>query len=251
MKKFSTILVVLILFFVAAAPLTAQGAEAAAKTQSRFYFLQSWGESIKLFLTFSKEKKIDYLIKLSDKRVEELNNNPLPAVANRYQEHSAQIEQLAIQVKDKSNVIEKIKEASLRQQAALTKVYNQVPEQAKEAILNAQENSSKNTEKTIEVIEGPQKAQEYIQEVAKIKQAEPIGQTERVAPVPMESSPAANPAETTPKELKNLNPLMPSQELKTLNPTNSANEGQENGSNKVQPIAPAAPMPMQAPAVRN
>jgi hypothetical protein len=81
---------------------------------SPFYFLQMLGEDARLFFTFSKEQKVDYLLDLTQKRVDEMTDNPSSEVGNRYTKHFQDLEGLSGQVSDKSAVVQRIEEASLR-----------------------------------------------------------------------------------------------------------------------------------------
>lgn len=214
------------------------------KPSSKLHFFQSAIESVRLFFTFSTEGKTDYLLQLTDRRVDEINTNPSPATANRYQTHFKELEKLAEEAKDKEQVVEKIKEASLRQQDVLAKVYSQVPDEAKDAILNAQENSSKNVANAIEAVQGAKKEQEYVGRVEQIQRIEKLERIERLERAPMEGSPNANPADSVPKELKpgqGLNPLNP------LNPLDEEKKTGEGGQSGGERIEPAAPAPMQQP----
>ncbi len=198
-------------------------------------------------MTFSKEQKIDYLLQLTERRIEEIGNSPSPVVTSRYEEHFQKLNELSGQAQNREQAAERIREASLRQQEVLGRVYNQVPEPAKEAIINAQENSSKHVERTIGAVEGSKKAQEYIKRVERIQQLEKLGQLERLEPAPMEGSPNADPSQSTPRELKENKGLLPGQELKQTNPGLNEQEGGGGGGR----MEPAAPIEMNAPAGQN
>ncbi len=246
MKKIA-IIIFLLVCLMNIFPSSAYASEGLVKPDSKLYFLQTFGESVRLFFTFSKEQKIDYLLQLTERRVEEIGDTPSPAVTGRYEEHFQKLNELSGQAQNREQAAERIREASLRQQEVLGRVYNQVPEPAKEAIINAQENSSKHVERTIEAVEGPKKAQEYIKRVERIQQLEKLGQLERLEPVPMEGSPNADPSQSTPRELKENKGLLPGQELKQTNP--GLNEqGGGDGGNRMEP---AAPIEMNAPAGQN
>ncbi len=212
------------------------------KPDSKLYFLQSWGETLRLFLTFSKEEKINYLLKLTDRRVSEMADIPTSQIGNRYEEHFRELNQLANQ-----GTAAKIRETSLYQQKVLAQVYIQVPEKAKEAIINAQENSSKHVAQIIERNEGAKQAEAYIQRVERIQQMEKLGQAEKVEPVQMEGSPNADPSQNVPRELKENKGLLPGQNLQPLNP---ALEGQGGAAGEGR-MEPAAPAGMNAPAGQN
>ena len=153
MKKATLVLILFVWVSSVSAP-TAYASEGFIKSSSPFYFLQTLGESVRLFFTFSKDQKIDYLLELTDRRVSELADTASPAVATHYEDTFKQLNELSTQVSDTQVAVDKIKEASLRQQQVLTTVYNKVPDQAKSAIQNAQENSLKHVTRAVEAIEG-------------------------------------------------------------------------------------------------
>lgn len=208
---------------------------------SRLYFLQTWSENVQISLRFSNQNKLEYVLRLTDKRVEEMKESPSPEVIRLYEKHYQYLDRLSSSMENKEEVIKRIKENSLRQQVVLAKVYVQVPDQAKDAIIGAQENSSKHVARTIERIEGSQEAQEYIGKVETIQQLEKTGQIERIEQLPMEGSPNADPSQAVPKEIKGTNPLLPGQDL------NQINQGQGGG----QGGEPAGQIEMNAPAGQN
>ena len=239
MRKF-VIISLVVLFFSISLPVYADSGF--FKPNSQLYFLQPMVESIKLFFTFSKEDKTDYLLQLTERRVDEMTADPSAASASRYQKHFEQLEELASEIREKEQVIEKIKEASLRQQEVLADVYTKVPDEAKDAILNAQENSSKNVANVIETVQGIEKAQEYIQRVEQIQRVEKVERDERLEQVPMEGAPNADPSESIPRELNENKGLLPGKELNSQNPIFDA-----QGSNSGKEIEPTAPIEKQQP----
>ncbi len=238
------IVLIVFLSLIFLSPRLTFASEGLLRPNSRLYFLVSWAESAKLFFTFSEEQKLDYLLELTNRRVDEMKDIPSSWVASRYEEHFRQLNELSNQAEGKERAVEKIKETSLRQQAVLARVYTEVPENAKDAILAAQENSSQQVAQTIEMVEGTQKAQEYIQQVTRLQQLEKMGQVELLQKLPMEESPNSDPSTNIPKELKGANPLLPGQNLNTQN---QGLQGQEGGSK----MEPAAPFEMNAPAGQN
>jgi hypothetical protein len=220
--------------------------EGLIKPNSPFYFLQIWGESIKLLLTNSSEQKINYLLELTDRRVDEIANNPSLTIINRYEKHFEQLDKLTTQIQDKVRVTERIKETSLHQQQVLSEIYSKVPQQAKEAVLNAQENSSKHVTRTIEAVEGSQEATEYTTQVIQIQQAEKAEQIEQTKQAPMENSPNSDPSQSAPRELKKTNPIKEEQQLNPLNPIQDA-----NSDANTERIEPAQPIQMDQPVGQN
>lgn len=237
------VFLILITFILPLASHQTHASESVIKPPSRFYFLQTWGEEIRLFFTRSPEKKIAYLTELTARRVEEMQEAPSPSIVNRYENHYRELGRLANEVENKDLASDKIKEASLTQQQALAEVYQQAPEPAQDAILKAQEHSSQHVAKTIEAIEGPEEAKEFTEQVAQIQQSAQAGQVERV---PMESGPNADPAESSPKELKGANPLQEGQPLNQINTTDDT--AKNGGRNRSEPVAP---IQKESPAGQN
>jgi hypothetical protein len=215
--------------------------EGLIKPTSSLYFLQTWLENVQISLRFSNAQKLEYLFTLTDKRVEEMKDSTTPAVIRLYEKHYQYLDRLASLMENKEEVTARIEANSLRQQAVLAGVYIKAPEEAKDAIVSAQENSSKHVARTIERVEGPQRAQEYIGRVETIQKLEKMGQAELIEQLPMEGSPNANPSEAAPKEIKGTNPLLPGQDLNTIN------AGQDGG----QGMEPAGQIEMNAPAGQN
>lgn len=205
---------------------------------SRMYFIQPISESIRMFFTFSKQAKMDYLLELADRRTEEMNIAPSSKIVRGYTEHFAQLEKMVEEIPEmnKNQVVEKIKEASLRQQEILAKVYSQVPQQTQEAIINAQENSSKHVENIIEAVGGTQSTKDYKQQVAQIQQIE---QAEQIEQASKENGPSDNPGEFTPRELNGIN------QPRQLNSIDASSTN-ENGGGSGQ-MQPAQPIQMNQP----
>lgn len=243
-KIFTSLILFSLLTVLSSSPLYAS--KGLIKPSSGLYFLQTWEEQIELFFNRSSEQKLNYLLELTERRVDEMVDSPSPAVTDRYENHYLQLSQLTSEMQNRHQVTERIRETSLRQQEILGQVYNQVPESAKEAIINAQENSSKHVERTVAAVEGSQKAQEYIKRVERIQQLEKVGQLERLEPVPMEISPNADPSQSTPQELRETNQLKEGQELRPLNPALD-NQGGSGGGR----MEPAQPIQMNQPAGQN
>lgn len=214
---------------------------------SKLYFLQQWGEGVRMFFTFSKEAKLDYLLTLTDKRAKEINtsasdSNAVKKLANDYTNNYNQAEKIATEVSGKENAVKKIEEANLRQQQVLADVLQKVPEQARTAITDAQENSAKHVEKIISDTQGEDAAQKYVQQVQQIQQAG------KVAPVQMENNPNPNsdPSQNVPKELNSINQ---GNQLNQLNPINSGQQGQTGGGGIMQQAEPIPTNQLNQPPV--
>ncbi len=212
---------------------------------SKLFFIQPALESINLFFNFSKESKINYLIKLTARRTEEMNIAPSEAVANRYVNHFQELEKITkkISQEKQKQITEKIKETNLSQQEILARVYSQVPEPAQQVIMNAQINSSNEVIKIVETVQGQKMAQEYMVRAKQIIQIEKMKKYQQIQQTPMEGSPLTNPAESVPRALNEERPLNPELESKPLYPLLESGE-QNVGSNQVQPVAPAPKQPL-------
>jgi len=236
MKK---IIIVFLAIFLLGLSSPAYAALGFFKPSSKLYFLQPVLESARLFFTFSKEAKTDYLLQLTERRVEEMTQKQSTTTVDRYQLNFAKLTKLAIEVKNPEQAVEKIKAASLRQQEVLAKVYSQVPEEAQAAIVNAQENSAKHVEKMIESAQNSVKAKEYMNQAVQIRQMERAKTQNQIERVLLEGDSQINPAESVPRELNS------GLELKSLNSILEG-EGQSAGS---ATMMPAVPIPVQ-PSVK-
>ena len=228
MKK---IITVFLLIFLLGLSSPAYAALGFFKPTSKLYFLQPTLESVKLFFTFSKEAKTDYLLQLTDRRTDEMVLEQSTSTVNRYQANFAKLEKLATGMKNPEQVVEKIKEASLRQQEVLAKVYGQVPVSAQAAIMNAQENSAQHVEKMIESVQDGVKAKAYRDQTNQIRQIERLGQQNKIDRVLLEGTPQAIPGNSEPRELN------AGRELNSLNPV--------TGSVDTTIVAPAVPVSIQ------
>lgn len=230
MKKV-TVGVVFLLLFVFIFPESLLASRGLIPPTSRFYSLQTWGERVKLMLILPKDQKVDYLLSLTQRRTDEMVVGPSLQVSNRYAEHYQELKDLSLQVPDETNAVKRIKEANLNQQSVLAAVYVRVPAEAKEAVLGAQTNSSKQVASTIAVVEGDKSADKYKDQVQAILKVEMAGKVEQI---PMESEPNPNPSEN------NINQIKGGQQLNQLNPINN-----QNGSGDGGQMQPAAPIPMR------
>ena len=147
---------------------------------SPFYFLKSWSESIGTFFTFSDEAKAERMLYLSERRLSEANElSELGEVElaqetlSRYEEHLNTALEKAQQAREKGkdvdDVLSTVYEATLKHQAVLTDVYERVPEQAKEAIGRAMEQSMRGHEEAIEAIESQQQRERIMENVRERK----------------------------------------------------------------------------------
>lgn len=252
MKKKLTIITIAILA-VGSLPLGVSAANAPISPDSNLYFLKTAGESERLALTFSNDGKVDYLLQLADRRVDELKSYPEMAsgsvgkVAERYDEHFARLEQLENELTDKAQASEKMREASLRQQEILAEVYQNAPPEALPGLFNAQENSAKHVFQVVEKTEGREAAKQY---VARIRQIQQMQQVKRQQRMPQEGGgPAADPSKTPLNSLNSSNSLNAENQLNSLNQLNETNNGAEGRGEA--PMQPAAPAQFNSPAGQN
>lgn len=254
MKKYMAIL--LLVFFVGIAlPQKSQAFGDFIEPTSVLYFMQEWKESLGLFFSFSQESKLNYHLRLSEKRASELRDfgkndaQIAQMLANKYQNNYRQMEKIAAQMENKNQVAEKIKNGSVAQQETLARVYGQVPEQAKAAILNAQENSSKNVSAVLEKVSS-EDAMEYVQKIQQIQQTQ---KTEMMQKTPMVEKEAGNengnPDGNGPKSLNEANDTNEIKQGKDLNQTNGSNgSGGAAGRDSQEKNQPAEKAPVQSPA---
>jgi hypothetical protein len=223
-NKFAILVLACLIF---STPLIARADEGLIKPSSSFYFMQGWGESVRYFFTISADNKITYLLELSQRRVDEIGNDnnsaQITKLTGQYQSIYQKLQQLAENEKN-SDLVYKIQSNSTRQQQTLSNVYQKVPEQAQKGILNAEVNSAKHVENTINQVQGEQAADQYSKSVQAIQQVGQKGQ------VQMESSgPSEDPSKTQ------YNSINQGQELNQINDTTG---GQGQGAAPIQQAAP-------------
>jgi len=147
---------------------------------SPWYFLKVWRDGIKLFLTRDPVKKLELKLTLANKRILEyqrvceLNAKTCERFKEwpeRYakwmREAEGELEKVKAAGKDVTALVEKLQDNLARQQLVLERVYQMVPEAAKQAILQAKENSQKGLENAIEKVTGAggwEKAKEKLQQ---------------------------------------------------------------------------------------
>ncbi|XOU94678.1 MAG: DUF5667 domain-containing protein [Candidatus Kerfeldbacteria bacterium] len=140
---------------------------------SPFYFVKEWSEGIQEFFTFDNEKKAELQYRFAMRRVAEVNKLVSKGKLEKAQEHmdkydshlekfSEKVVKLKEKDADKAEALtDKLEIMQVKQQSVLADVYDKVPEEAKEGILNAMENSSKGLENAIEKIEGKEKLDSF------------------------------------------------------------------------------------------
>lgn len=146
---------------------------------SKFYWLKTWRENIQLFFTFNDVKKAEKQMKFANRRMLELEKlcekdkcELAQKLASRFEEKirktTEKLEEANEKGKDVQSLIEKLEANQERHQEVLLKVYDQVPEEAKEAILQAMENSQKGIENAIANIQkDPSQLKEFKEKIDK------------------------------------------------------------------------------------
>ena len=127
------------------------------------YFLKSLSEGIGNFFTFGQVNQAQRAMMLAEKRLAEANtliaqgkNELAQRTMERYQERFTNAFAFAQKAKEAGQntdeVMAKIAENTLRHQAVLSRVYEQVPEEAKGAIEQAMESSLRGHQQALEAI---------------------------------------------------------------------------------------------------
>ncbi len=130
---------------------------------SPFYFLKSWSEGIGTLFTFGEVKKAERFLDLSERRlseakalVEKDSMEYATKAIERYEEQLERALQRAERGKEKGKgtdeVLERISEATLKHQGVLVDVYEKVPEEAREGIKRAMENSMRGHEEALRAV---------------------------------------------------------------------------------------------------
>lgn len=143
---------------------------------SPFYFVKSWGRTVRSFFAFNAQEKAKLALrfanedvlaikKLCDKGECQLAEKHCEKFQEQFQRTLQWMERAREEGKDVEALIEKLKENHLCQQQVLASVLEKVPEEAKEGILNAIENSSFGLENAIERIQGKHKMEQFREEL--------------------------------------------------------------------------------------
>jgi len=143
---------------------------------SPFYFVKSWGRTVRSFFAFNAQEKAKLALRFANEdalAIKELCDKGECQLAEKHCEKFQEQFQRAIQWterareegRDIEELIERLKENHLRQQQVLASLLEKVPEEAKEGILNAIENSSFGLENAIERIQGKQNLEQFREEL--------------------------------------------------------------------------------------
>ena len=145
-----------------------------------FYFLKSTSESIGTFFSFGKVAKVERYVSLANKRLAEAealaekgDEKRAEEATERYQERISKALERAKEARvegvDVDEVMSRVAEATLKHQEVLGRVYEKVPEQAKEAIQNAMERSAQGYDEALKAI-SEEKREEIEDMIQSIKQ---------------------------------------------------------------------------------
>lgn len=150
------ILLTLVIAMIAITPVSAQTATEALvdpgmTPDNFFYFIDGWGESIDLLFTFNKESKVEKELLIAEEKLAEAramaekdNEKALEKAQAKYEKIMERTTKRAKEMaKGKENALMKIEEAIMRHQTKMNEVLSKVPDQAKESIQKAIENSNK------------------------------------------------------------------------------------------------------------
>lgn len=151
-----------------------QEGEAGLTPDSPWYFLDIWGEQISLLFTFNQQAKIEKALAYAQEKVAELEAMPQEAkeeaiaeAGKKYGQYLDLVKQKTEQVKnqgvDIDELSQRVAEATLKHQERLAEVYEQAPEEAKQAIENALEKSQHGHNTAVQAINSAQ-IKEQVQE---------------------------------------------------------------------------------------
>ncbi|MBI3634537.1 MAG: hypothetical protein HY228_02875 [Candidatus Yonathbacteria bacterium] len=171
--------------------------EAGILPDSPFYFFDTLSERIGTFFTFGKVKKVERHLELASERLAEskalADNGVLDKAETTTEKYQEQIDEALTDTKeaklegtDTDALLEKIAGLTARHQAVLAKVYEKVPEQAKEAIQKVMEKSARGHDEALEAISGKkrQEAQNRVEQETKDNENELEGLRKLGMPIP-------------------------------------------------------------------
>jgi flagellar biosynthesis GTPase FlhF len=138
--------------------------EAALASDSPFYFLRGWQETIETFVANfqSDEAKINLELRFAERRAGEIEhvtrvgrNDLIEKLRTRWEENLQKAQERAETLQEnREELLQRVLEATDRHRAVLERVLEQVPEQAQEAIQRAIDNSATLRTKILENFSG-------------------------------------------------------------------------------------------------
>ena len=158
--------------------------EAGIGPDSPFYFLDSWGEAIRLALTFDEEKKVELRLKYAEEKLAELleldpeQYEKLDIAIKRYENHLFAAQQGIKNLPDdkKEKLAEKLARRADHHQDVLDRVRDRVPDQAKDKIEKVREKAEQHRQDALDRLAevNPEKAAKIIERQAEreLKKAE-------------------------------------------------------------------------------
>ncbi|MFY9463130.1 MAG: DUF5667 domain-containing protein [Candidatus Sungiibacteriota bacterium] len=163
MKRFSTIILVLLLAVVFSLPASVSAATSpGVKPGSFFYFFDTAFEKLGLFFTFNPEKKARKALEYADERLAEIESiagekdtGAVKTAITNYESNVALATEKSKEVKDKGQagrLLIEIEDNAEKNQNVLSAVLIKVPDEAKEVIIRAIEVSRKGKEEAIKQI---------------------------------------------------------------------------------------------------
>ena len=150
----------------------AETVEAGILPDSPLYVLKSWWEDVRVAFTFDETKKAELEERLAAKRLAEFEQLVAKGKVDLAERHLAQFERRLSRVeerlehlqqrgKDVDTLLEKLQQRRLAHQEVLQRVYDQVPEEARERILQAMENSAGGLENAMERIQKSEQVKQF------------------------------------------------------------------------------------------
>lgn len=182
MKKITSFLLIVFLLAIFVATPVFAATNAGIKPNSFLYFFDTTFEKVNLFFTFNPEKKAKIALEYADERLAEVetltgdkDSSSIKSVMDNYTANVALATEKSKEVKDQQaseNLFNTISDNASKNQEVLAGVLDKVPEEARDAILNAIEASKKEQEeagKQIAELKG--EVEKLKQEVAELKKS--------------------------------------------------------------------------------
>lgn len=150
-------------------------AEPTLLPDSRLYFFKNWGRAIRATLTFNKEKKTELSARFASEKLLEVqklatktsDTSVLNKAIKNYQREVEKTKSLSDRVsKDDSNAdkfLDKLADSQLKQQRLMDRLSKQLPPEAKEKMLVAQEKSLEQFGEMMTRLDDPEKMKERLE----------------------------------------------------------------------------------------
>lgn len=221
---------------------------------SPFYFFDTLGEKIGMFITFGADKKAKRALQYAEEKLAEAKvmagnnkNQALGKAAQKYQEFlelaNQNVEEAKEEGKDVDELAALIFEKTAQHQEVLAEVLERVSEEAKTVIKKAIEVSRKGSEKALQAVSGDKK-QELIQKILIQKIGEQKAKTESGEEPKTEEAPEVKESNDSERQSEK------SQEPTTLPAPPPAPQGTapsppaSSGISEIAPVAQPSPAPV-------